>query len=54
MMTLASTMVWLGEFDEGERWLRRTARALQTDTGPTSDCLCTLWRHVARLSRLPP
>jgi LuxR family transcriptional regulator, maltose regulon positive regulatory protein len=26
--------VWLGEFDEGERWLRRTERALQTDTGP--------------------
>jgi LuxR family maltose regulon positive regulatory protein len=34
LMTLASTMVWLGEFDEGERWLRRTERALQTDTGP--------------------
>jgi len=34
LVTLAGTMVWLGEFDEGERWLRRTARALQTDTGP--------------------
>ena len=34
LMTLASTMVFLGEFDEGERWLRRTERALQTDTGP--------------------
>jgi LuxR family maltose regulon positive regulatory protein len=34
LMTLASTMVWLGEFDEGERWLRRTEQALQTDTGP--------------------
>jgi LuxR family transcriptional regulator, maltose regulon positive regulatory protein len=34
LITLASTMVWLGEFDEGERWLRRTVRALQTDTGP--------------------
>ena len=34
LMTLASTMVWLGEFDEAERWLRRTERALQTDTGP--------------------
>jgi LuxR family maltose regulon positive regulatory protein len=33
-MTLAGTMVWLGEFDEGERWLRRAERALQTDTGP--------------------
>jgi LuxR family transcriptional regulator, maltose regulon positive regulatory protein len=26
--------VFLGEFDEAERWLRRTERALQTDTGP--------------------
>jgi LuxR family maltose regulon positive regulatory protein len=34
LVTLAGTMVWTGEFDEGERWLRRTARALQTDTGP--------------------
>jgi LuxR family transcriptional regulator, maltose regulon positive regulatory protein len=34
LMTLAGTMAWLGEFDEGERWLRRTERALQTDTGP--------------------
>jgi LuxR family maltose regulon positive regulatory protein len=34
LMTLAGTMVWLGEFDEGERWLRRTERSLQTDTGP--------------------
>jgi LuxR family maltose regulon positive regulatory protein len=34
LMTLAGTMIWTGEFDEGERWLRRTERALQTDTGP--------------------
>ena len=34
LMTLAATMVWLGDFDEGERWLRRSERALQTDTGP--------------------
>src|SRR6185437_8581194 len=34
LMTLAGTMVLLGEFDEGERWLRRTRQALQTDTGP--------------------
>ena len=33
-MTLAGTMVLLGEFDEGERWLQRTRQALQTDTGP--------------------
>ncbi len=34
LMTLAGTMVRTGEFDEGELWLRRTAHALQTDSGP--------------------
>ena len=34
LITLAGTMVWTGEFDEAERWLRRTMRALQADTGP--------------------
>jgi len=34
LVTLAANLVWTGEFDEGERWLRRTAEALQTDTGP--------------------
>ncbi|WP_222849617.1 AAA family ATPase [Trebonia kvetii] len=34
LMTLAGTMMFVGEFDEAEHWLRRTERALQTDTGP--------------------
>jgi LuxR family maltose regulon positive regulatory protein len=34
LIMLAGLMVWAGEFDEGERWLRRTAPALRTDTGP--------------------
>jgi LuxR family transcriptional regulator, maltose regulon positive regulatory protein len=34
LVTLAANLVWTGEFDEGERWLQRTDRALQTDTGP--------------------
>ena len=34
LITLASTMVWTGKFDEAERWLLRSIRALQTDTGP--------------------
>src|SRR6202007_800160 len=34
LIMLAGTLVWTGEFDEGERWLRRTRQALQTDTGP--------------------
>src|SRR4029077_12705216 len=31
LVTLAGTMIWKGEFDEGERWLQRTRQALQTD-----------------------
>ncbi len=34
LIALAGTMLWTGGFDEAERWLQRTARALQTDTGP--------------------
>jgi LuxR family maltose regulon positive regulatory protein len=34
LIMLAGLMAWTGEFDEGERWLRRTAPALQADTGP--------------------
>jgi LuxR family maltose regulon positive regulatory protein len=33
LVTLAGTMVWTGYFDEAERWLQRTTRALQADTG---------------------
>jgi LuxR family transcriptional regulator, maltose regulon positive regulatory protein len=39
LVTLAGTLVWLGEFDEAERWLQRTARALETDTGPIMSLL---------------
>src|SRR5690242_3454795 len=34
LIMLAGTTVWTGEFDEGERWLQRSERALQTDAGP--------------------
>jgi LuxR family transcriptional regulator, maltose regulon positive regulatory protein len=34
LVTLAGNLVWTGELDEGERWLQRTAQALQTDAGP--------------------
>jgi LuxR family maltose regulon positive regulatory protein len=34
LVTLAGNLAWTGEFDEAERWLRRTAKALQTDAGP--------------------
>ncbi len=34
LVNLAGALIWTGEFDEGDRWLRRAARALETDTGP--------------------
>ena len=34
LVTLASTMVWTGEFDEAGRWLQRTVQAVQADVGP--------------------
>jgi LuxR family transcriptional regulator, maltose regulon positive regulatory protein len=43
LVTLAGVMIWTGEFGEGERWLQRTAQALQTDTGPG----ITLLVHIA-------
>ena len=33
LVNLAGVLIWTGEFDEGEQWLRRTARALETDSG---------------------
>jgi len=43
LIALAGTMVWTGEFDEAQRWLQRTARARQADTGPD----ITLLVHIA-------
>jgi LuxR family maltose regulon positive regulatory protein len=34
LVNLAGTLIWTGEFDEGERWLQRATRALETDSGP--------------------
>jgi LuxR family maltose regulon positive regulatory protein len=34
LVNLAGALIWAGEFHEGDRFLRRTARALGTDTGP--------------------
>ncbi len=34
LVNLAGALIWTGEFDEGDRWLRRAARALETDSGP--------------------
>jgi LuxR family maltose regulon positive regulatory protein len=34
LVNLAGTLIWIGDFDEGEHWLQRAARALEADTGP--------------------
>ena len=34
LLTLAASMIYTGDFDEGERWLQRTAWALEVDAGP--------------------
>ena len=34
LVSLAGALIWVGEFDEGDRWLRRAARAVETDSGP--------------------
>ena len=54
LVTLASTMVWLGEFDEGERWLRRAARALQADTGPDIGLLVHVVSAMLQAVPRPP
>jgi LuxR family maltose regulon positive regulatory protein len=35
LLTLAASMIYTGDIDEGERWLQRTARALEADAGPS-------------------
>jgi hypothetical protein len=34
LITLAEKAIWIGEFGEGERWLRRAAQALEADDAP--------------------
>jgi LuxR family transcriptional regulator, maltose regulon positive regulatory protein len=51
LIALAGTMLWTGEFDEAERWLQRTARALQTDTGPDMGLLVHLAHGMLQAGR---
>jgi LuxR family maltose regulon positive regulatory protein len=34
LLTMAAAVIWMGDLNEGERWLQRAARALQSDAGP--------------------
>jgi LuxR family maltose regulon positive regulatory protein len=51
LVTLASTMVWTGDFDEAERWLQRTEQAVQTDTGPDIRLLLHITTGTLRTCR---
>jgi LuxR family transcriptional regulator, maltose regulon positive regulatory protein len=42
LLNFAGALIWAGEFDEGERWLRRAGRALETDSGPSITLLLHL------------
>jgi LuxR family maltose regulon positive regulatory protein len=51
LVNLAGVMIWMGEFDEGERWLQRAERALQADTGPGIRLLLHLAAGMLRAGR---
>jgi LuxR family transcriptional regulator, maltose regulon positive regulatory protein len=43
LITLAATVILMGDLDQGERWLRRAAQALEGDAGP----LIRVLMHIA-------
>jgi LuxR family maltose regulon positive regulatory protein len=51
LVTLAGNLTFTGEFDECERWLQRTERALQTDTGPEIRLLVHVVRGLLQAGR---
>ncbi|MDT4963430.1 MAG: LuxR family transcriptional regulator, maltose regulon positive regulatory protein [Pseudonocardiales bacterium] len=51
LVTLAGNLVLTGEFDECERWLQRTERALQTDIGPDIRLLVHIVRGLLQAGR---
>ncbi len=54
LIMLAGTMVWTGEFDEAERWLRRTAPALQDRHGAGPQAACAHGKRLAAGRPRPP
>ncbi len=51
LASLGGTLVWTGEFDQGERWLERAAKASQRDTEPGSILLVHLATGMLHVSR---
>jgi LuxR family transcriptional regulator, maltose regulon positive regulatory protein len=51
LINLAGTLILAGQFGEGEHWLRRAARALESDTGPGIRLLLHLGNGMLRSGR---
>jgi LuxR family maltose regulon positive regulatory protein len=51
LVNLAGALIWTGEFNEGDHWLRRAARAAETDSGPVIMLLLHLGTGVLLAGR---
>jgi LuxR family maltose regulon positive regulatory protein len=54
LVNLAGALIWTGEFDEGEHWLGRAARAVEADTGPVIGLLLHIGRGLLLAGRRRP
>ncbi|WP_328521152.1 LuxR C-terminal-related transcriptional regulator [Kribbella sp. NBC_00359] len=51
LVTLAGSLVFTGEFDEGERWLQRSVTALERDAGPGGKLLVHIVSGMLQAAR---
>ena len=51
LVNLAGVLILAGYFDEGDRWLRRTAQALESDTAPGTRLLLRMGTGMAMSGR---
>jgi LuxR family maltose regulon positive regulatory protein len=51
LVTLADRLIWMGELNEGETWLRRASHALRSDAGPGIRLLLHLVTGMLRAAR---
>ena len=54
LVSLACTMVWVGEFDNADHMLERTDAALQTDSGPAITTMFHLVKGMLHIGRGEP
>jgi len=51
LLTLAASMIYTGDLDEGERWLQRAGPALEIDAGPSIRLLAHIVSGMLRAGR---